>query len=404
MSIARIQLLVISAIQVLVMSCWFGMTTMTSSVTSYFDVSLSFSAWFSIAVQLGFVAGGLVSAFFNLADRINAAKLIGLSSFLVAFSNVLLLLAPNSFTVIILRFITGFGLAGVYPPGMRIIASWYINGRGKSVGVLIAALTLGSALPHFIGQIMQFEDWKLMIVSTSLLAGIGGVLGITIVQIGRYVTKPSRLNLKLARELFSNKTFRLLTFGYCGHMWELYAGWTWLASFLVFTRVGLPGQTATSFTDIIIFSTIGIAGALGAVLGGKFGDHFGHPKACVVFMSLSGLSCLALSSFTLMYEVVLFILLFVWGFSVIADSGLFSTSIMNYVPPDQVGTALTLQTTLGFFISTLSIQLAPLLAGMTSWKYLMFLLALGPLFGVLAILKFLSTQSNEEEKSWRITK
>ena len=398
------QLVVISAIQVLVMSCWFGMTTMTSSVTSYFDVSLSFSAWFSIAVQLGFVAGGLVSAFFNLADRINAAKLIGLSSFLVAFSNVLLLLAPNSFTVIILRFITGFGLAGVYPPGMRIIASWYINARGKSVGVLIAALTLGSALPHFIGQIMQFEDWKLMIVSTSLLAGIGGVLGITIVQTGRYVTKPSRLNLKLARELLSNKTFRLLTFGYCGHMWELYAGWTWLASFLVFTRVGLPGQTASSFTDLIIFSTIGVAGALGAVLGGKFGDHFGHPKACVVFMSLSGLSCLALSSFTSMYEVVLFILLFIWGFSVIADSGLFSTSIMNHVPPDQVGTALTLQTTLGFFISTLSIQLAPLLAGMTSWKYLMFLLALGPLFGVLAILKFLSTQSNEEEKSWRTTK
>ena len=404
MSTARMQLVVISVIQVLVMSCWFGMTTMTSSVTSYFDVSLSFSAWFSIAVQLGFVAGGLVSAFFNLADRINAAKLIGLSSFLVAFSNVLLLLAPNSLTVIILRFITGFGLAGVYPPGMRIIASWYINARGKSVGVLIAALTLGSALPHFIGQIMQFEDWKLMIVSTSLLAGIGGVFGITIVQTGRHVTKPSRLNLKLARELLSNKTFRLLTLGYCGHMWELYAGWTWLASFLVFTRAGLPDQTASSFTDLIIFSTIGIAGALGAVLGGKFGDHFGHPKACVVFMSLSGLSCLALSSFASMYEVVLFILLFIWGFSVIADSGLFSTSIMNHVPPDQVGTALTLQTTLGFFISTLSIQLAPLLAGMTSWKYLMFLLALGPLFGVLAILKFLSTQSNEEEKSWRTTK
>lgn len=287
---------------------------------------------------------------------------------------------------------------------MRIIASWYINGRGKSVGVLIAALTLGSALPHFIGQIMQFEDWKLMIVSTSLLAGIGGVLGITIVQSGRYVTKPSRLNLKLAQELLSNKTFRLLTFGYCGHMWELYAGWTWLASFLVFTRVGLPGQVASSFTDIIIFSTIGLAGALGAVLGGKFGDHFGHPKACVVFMSLSGLSCLALSSFPSMYEVVFLILLFIWGFSVIADSGLFSTSIMNYVPSDQVGTALTLQTTLGFFISTLSIQLAPLLAGLTSWRYLMFLLALGPLFGVLAILNFFSTQSNEEEKSWRTTK
>lgn len=404
MKTARRQLVVISAIQVLVMSCWFGMTTMTASVNSYFDVSLAFSAWFSIAVQLGFVSGGLVSAFFNLADRINTGKLIGLASWLVAASNALLLIAPNTFTVIILRFITGFGLAGVYPPGMRIIASWYNNGRGKSVGVLIAALTLGSALPHFIVQIMQFEDWKLIICSTSLLAGIGGVLGMFVVQTGKYVTKPARLNLNLARQLLSNKTFRLLTLGYCGHMWELYAGWTWLASFLAFTRLGLSDRTASSFTDIIIFITIGIAGALGAVLGGKFGDYFGHPKASVVFMSLSGLSCLALSSLTSMYELVLLLLLFIWGFSVIADSGLFSTSIMNHVPPDQVGTALTLQTTLGFFVSTLSIQLAPLLARMTSWKYLMFLLALGPLFGVLAILKFLNTQSNEEDKAWRIEK
>ena len=244
----------------------------------------------------------------------------------------------------------------------------------------------------------------MIICSTSLLAGIGGVLGMFVVQTGKYVTKPARLNLNLARQLLSNKTFRLLTLGYCGHMWELYAGWTWLASFLAFTRLGLSDRTASSFTDIIIFITIGIAGALGAVLGGKFGDYFGHPKASVVFMSLSGLSCLALSSLTSMYELVLLLLLFIWGFSVIADSGLFSTSIMNHVPPDQVGTALTLQTTLGFFVSTLSIQLAPLLARMTSWKYLMFLLALGPLFGVLAILKFLNTQSNEEDKAWRIEK
>jgi MFS family permease len=377
----------IAAVQVLGLAVWFSMSAVVPSLRSDWGLTSGGAVWLTASVQIGFVAGAVVSTTLNLADRVPPQRLLAASAAAAALCTVVLaLFADRQAVAVPLRFMTGTFLAGVYPTGMKLMASWAGSaGRGRTMGVLIAALTLGSTLPHLIAGLGSLP-WRGVLLTAAAAGLAGSAIALLVVRPGPYAASaaPAR-NPRYALTMFTERGPRLANLGYFGHMWELYALWTWIPAFLLAAPAAgeLPGSV-----EITVFLAMGIGGAVGCLLGGWGADRFGRAPAAVTALLVSGLCCLLSPLFLHAPPMLLFAFCALWGAAVIADSGVFSTSLSEVVDHRYVGTALTAQTAIGFALTVVTIQFTPLLAEAVGWQYAFLLLAPGPLAGALAMRAF----------------
>ena len=374
---------IVSLAQFLGMTLWFSATAVTPSLVREFDIPPGHVAWLTMAVQAGFVAGTLVSALGNLADVLNARTLMFIGSLAGAVANAAVIVAPGSTSVIALRFLTGASLALVYPPGMKIAAGWFRDQRGFALGLLIGALTLGKAFPHLLTTLFD-DNWHQPMLLVSGLAAIGGVLVLTIVRDGPYVAATAPFDPHAIRKILASRGARLASFGYLGHMWELYAMWTWIAVFAAasFAASGMPNASAAG--SMAAFLAIG-SGAAGCGLAGYLADRLGKARIAMWAM-LASAACATLTVVVFGASPFwLYALVMVWGFAVVADSAQFSALVSEHAPREHIGTALTLQTCVGFLLTMVTIELLPRLAEISSWRYASLLLVPGPLLGAWAM-------------------
>jgi MFS family permease len=369
------------------MTLWFSATAVTPVLVGEFGMSPERAAWLTMAVQAGFVVGTLASAVANLADVLNARVLLFLGAVAGAASNAAVLWAPSGDAVIGLRFLTGVSLACVYPPGMKLAAGWFRDRRGLALGVLIGALTLGKAFPHLLTALYG-SAWREPMLLASGLAIVGGLLVLAVVRDGPFVAATAPFDPRAVLRIFQSRGARMATLGYLGHMWELYAMWTWIAVLATasFTASGVADATGTG--SIAAFAAIG-SGTAGCVLAGWLADRFGRAQIAMAAMAVSA-ACAALTVVVFGASPIwFFALAIVWGFAVVADSAQFSALVSEYSPREHVGTALTLQTCLGFLLTMVTIDALPRLAAVAGWRWAALLLVPGPVLGIWAMRGFL---------------
>lgn len=363
---------------------WFSASAAVPALRVEWQLSERAATWMTLAVQLGFVAGTLASALLNLPDIINTRRLFAGSAVAAALVNGAFgLMATGATTGITLRFLTGMLLAGVYPPGMKIMASWFRAGRGMAIGVLVGALTVGKAAPYLINGLGS-RDWRVNVVAVSICALLGGLIVLFFIADGPYTAASARFDLSQARKIFAARGVRLANFGYFGHMWELYAMWTWAP---VMIRASLAGQgSAPQLAEVASFIVLG-AGAVGCVGGGLLADRIGRTVVTSAAMAVSGACCVIIGFLFHAHPLLLLAVAAIWGATVVADSAQFSACITELGEPRYIGTALTLQTCIGFLLTIASIQMIPSLVDLVGWRYAFIALAPGPIFGVISMLR-----------------
>lgn len=369
------------------MTLWFSATAVTPVLVAEFHMPPDRAGWLTMAVQAGFVVGTLVSALANLSDILNARVLLFLGAVAGALTNAAVLAASTAESIIVLRFLTGAALACVYPPGMKLAAGWFRERRGFALGILIGALTMGKAFPHLLTAIYG-SAWREPMLLASALAIVGGVIVLVVVRDGPYVAATAPFDPHAIRRIFQSRGARMATFGYLGHMWELYAMWTWIAVLATasFTASGLPN--AVTAGSLVAFVAIA-SGTAGCVLAGWLADRVGRAAMAMWAMAVSAL-CAALTVVVFGGSPVwFFAIAAVWGFAVVADSAQFSALVSEFAPREHVGTALTIQTCLGFLLTILTIEGLPRLASAVGWRWATLLLVPGPLLGIWAMRPFL---------------
>jgi MFS family permease len=378
------QLTLIALAEFLAMTLWFSATAVTPALVRDLALSPGESAWLTMAVQVGFVAGTLAGALVNIADLVSAPRLVCAGACLAAAANLAVLSVDGGLSVTLLRAVTGVGLAAVYPPAMKLAASWFRRRRGFALGLLIGALTLGKAFPYLITTWLG-NDWRTALQLTSALAVTGGGLVLTFGREGPHTATTARFDPHALRRLLAVRGVRLALIGYLGHMWELYAMWTWVGIFATasFTAAGL-GPSAAWAGTLAAFLAIG-AGALGCAVAGAWADVWGKARVARWSMLASAACALATVVAYGQAPVWTFALVMVWGLTVVADSAQFSALVSEYAPAPLVGTALTFQTSLGFLLTMVTIDGLPRLASMVGWQYASLLLIPGPLVGAAAM-------------------
>ncbi|MET1024198.1 MAG: MFS transporter [Pseudoxanthomonas sp.] len=366
---------------VLTMSPWFSATAVLPQLRVLYGFDDSVGAWLTIAVQLGFVLGAVGSAASGLADRVPLRALVTGSALAVAFCNALLLVAHSPMQWLLLRMATGVCLAGVYPPAMKLVATWFVQGRGLALGVLIGAITIGSASPHLLGA-LGGARWQAVIVATSVATLAGAVLIAAGVREGPFPFPRAPFRIADAAATLRNRGVLLAMCGYFGHMWELYAMWAWFATY---ARAALARQGSGLNAAALTFAVIA-SGALGCVLAGRAADRFGRARTAALAMAVSAGCCVSMP-WVFDGPTWLFVAVgVVWGISVIADSAQFSALVSEHADPRFVGTALTLQVGLGYVLTAATLWGLPLLArSLGSWQWTLLVLAPGPLLGIWAM-------------------
>jgi MFS family permease len=378
-------LVLLSLAEMLALSLWFSASAVLPALSREWSLGDGGRAGLTIAVQAGFIVGTLIAALANLPDVLPPRSLMLWGALAAAAVNaVLALWVDHLVPALALRFLTGVFLAGTYPPAMKIAATWFREGRGLAIGLLVAALTVGSATPHLIRGLTELP-WRHTLLAASALA-ILAALVITRVTEGPHRFPPARFDLRMAVGVLRERGPRLACLGYFGHMWELYAMWTWLAAFLaasVEARGGgaYAGLNASEAT----FVCVGLAGGLGAYAGGALADRWGRTTLTMTAMALSAI-CALLIGFTFAGPPLITLLVaIVWGVTAIADSAQFSTAVTELAPSAYVGTALTTQTCLGFALTMVSIWAVPPAVTLVGWRWAFAMLAVGPALGVLAM-------------------
>lgn len=377
----------IALTQVLSLAVWFSVSAVVPSMQQDLMLNDSTTVWLTGTVQIGFVVGALTATILNLSDRVRPNILLGLSAVLAAVCTFSVAVFAEDVTVaLILRFATGVCLAGVYPVGMKLMASWASAAeRGAAMGLLIGALTLGSTLPHLISGFAVLP-WRTVLNITAAVALLGAVIAFTVIRVGPHLPQSSRsLNPRYLLTMFAEAGPRRVNLGYFGHMWKLYALWTWIPLFVLNSPASPDSR---GYDQAMIFFTLGVVGYAGCRAGGRAADRYGREKAAVVALSISGLCCLLSPLAFVAPAPVLAIFCGVWGASVIADSGVFSAMLSEVADQRYVGTALSAQTAIGFAITVASIQLVSLIANVSSWQLAFLALVPGPLLGVIAMLRF----------------
>lgn len=397
---AKVQRTSIAAVQVLGLAVWFSATAVGPTLQREWSIDTNTLVWLTSSVQIGFVVGAVASTVLKLADRFRPERFLAVCATGAAAATGVLALFVNSLEpAIALRFLTGVFLAGIYPVGMKLMASWSEpRSRGKAFGVLIGALTVGSAMPHLIGGLGPLP-WRLVMGSSALLALLAAAVATAWIRVGPHAdSRPAPVAGNYSKNMFRERRPRLANIGYFGHMWELYALWTWLPMYIIMSQRD-RGTTQFVETGLTVFVTMGLGGVIGAMAGGWAADKWGRPQAAAAALALSGACCLASPLMFGSNSVVMFLFLFVWGAAVIADSGVFSTALSETVDRRLIGTALTTQTAIGFLLTVISIQLVPLFAGIAGWQYAFLLLLPGPVIGVLAMKKLASLKSTKQAKA-----
>lgn len=384
------------------MAVWFSASAVAPALSAVWQLDDSGRAWLTMSVQAGFVAGALLSALLNLSDRLPAHVLFAWSA--VAASAATASIAAiaagtHGFgAAIALRFLTGFFLAGVYPVGMKIVATWTKEDRGLGIGLLVGALTIGSAGPQLLNAVGTLKgsaavpgDWKLLLYMAAGSAAVGGLIAGLFVGEGPYRTSAPPFRWSYAGAILRDRPVLLANLGYLGHMWELYAMWAWISAYL--NAAYLQGRSFTSsaayssvaaFAAFAAFASIA-AGAPGSVLAGKLADRFGRTIITIASMAISGTCALAIGFFYHAGFVALTAVAIVWGFAIVADSAQFSACVTELGAREYVGTALTLQTSLGFLLTMFTIRLVPWVEARIGTQWSFSVLALGPAAGIVAM-------------------
>jgi len=378
-------------------SLWFAGNAIMTDIARQLHLEPAYLVYLTSAVQSGFITGTLIFAILSIADRFSPSKVFFVCALIAAAINLTISFEGINLSGLILcRFLTGFFLAGIYPVGMKIASDHYQHGLGRSLGFLVGALVLGTAFPHFLKSMMAALPWKYVIYSTSTLSVSGGLAMLLLVPDGPYRKSGQKLKLNAFIQSFRDKQFRAAALGYFGHMWELYAFWVFVPVILTAYKNHYPAAPVNvPFLSFLII----VAGSFSCVFGGIISQHLGTKRTATMALSISCVCCI-ISPLLLFNssQVILLAFLFIWSMAVIADSPLFSTLVAQNAPAAAKGTSLTIVNCIGFGITIISIQLINALRTDVNAQYIYMLLAVGPILGLIALIK------NEEKPDVAVIK
>ncbi|MCB1382740.1 MAG: MFS transporter [Notoacmeibacter sp.] len=381
--------------ELLALTTWFSATAIMPELQARWQLGAGTSAWLTNGVQAGFVTGALSLAFSGLPDRVALHRLTACAALVAALANLSLLADLGAGMAIAARIATGMALAGVYPPTVKLLATWFRAGRGFAMGLLIGSLTLGSSVPHLVRALGGGADWRTVVIASSAAAALAAGLFAFALREGPYPFARTVVNLRQLGTILRDRPVMLANMGYFGHMWELYALWGWFLAYASAAKAAgntLSGLNASLLTFAVV--GIGIAGAAG---GGLLADRIGRCRATALAMGVSGLSAF-LIGFAFDGPAWAFILIaLVWGISIIADSAQFSAAVTELADPTRVGSALAFQMGVGFAITIGVIWLLPVAAGFFgSWRWVFLILVPGPLAGIWAMLTLRTLPASEK--------
>jgi MFS family permease len=375
-------LFLLALAQLLGMSLWFTASATATQLALLWDLDPGTASGLTTAVQIGFVAGTAVAAILNLADVLPARGYVAAAALLAAAANASIIFAVGPATALGARFLTGFFLAGVYPPAMKMAATWFRASRGLAIGVIVGALTVGKAAPYLIAA-FRTVDYRFVALSTSAGAVTAALLVMAAYRDGPFPFARRPFDWRLAATILRHRPSRLAIGGYLGHMWELYAMWAALSIFFLdfFQAGGRSLAESLTLAGIVTFAAIS-AGGVGSVAAGVVADRWGRENVAAAAMAVSGLCALTIGWLGAAPAALIVTLALVWGFAVVADSAQFSALVTEVAPPHAVGTALTLQTSLGFLLTAGTIWLTFVVQQAFGWGVAFSLLAVGPAVGI----------------------
>jgi len=366
-----------------VLSLWFSSAAVLPEMAREAGLSAARLAWLSTAVQIGFGVGALIYAVLGFADRYDPRRVFMLSTFAAAAANLALLAVPiGGWEAVSLRALTGAAMAGVYPVAMKIATGWGKTDRALLIGLLVGALTIGSASPHLI-SFFGGAEWRLTIWASTALAVAGGCAILTVGLGPHHATAP-RLDVTAVALIWTDRRIRLAVIGYIGHMWELYAFWAWVAVFATGSYTLAGTADAGGLGKLTAFAAIALGG-LACVPAGWAADRIGRARVAQFCLIASGGAALASAALYGGPAWLMMGVLIVWGIAIIPDSALYSTLVADAAPPERAGSLLTLQNALGFLLTAMTVQIAPALAAMIGWAWVLAIMSLGPAVGIRAM-------------------